>query len=142
MAQKTDYKSDKFGSRWTEDDNSRLFELLKEGKDYTDISEELNRTVRAIEIRIEKSMHHYYTKKNYSVDDLHDLTGLKKEDITLMIAKNFSNQNSDAKSSRDEKMKSSHPSKKEVNSVPLDKELLSLLKEINEKLSVLVEKMH
>lgn len=129
-----------YGSQWTDDDNIRLFSLLKEGKSYDEISEDMERTVRAVELRVEKSMYYYYTKKNHSVNDLHDLTGLDKNDITIMIAKNSFADAAKASNKNTEKEKSKN-SHLEKNNGLEDKDLLTVLLEINEKLTVIADKL-
>jgi hypothetical protein len=77
------------GAAWDEAECKKLLQLIKKGKTIEEIAKEHNRSIGGINARLRHLAFDYYNK-NYSIDDIEEITGLTKDVISATIARRTS----------------------------------------------------
>lgn len=135
------------GKVWTDKETSQLLISIQEKKSITLIANEHKRTVGGINERKKQLAFNYWLDKK-TIDDIIILTGLTKEDIEDTIKRRSAKIEAKIKEkniisnetviSRIEPVKKKFVIKKESDNI---KEIIELLKDIQSKLSILIEKV-
>ena len=80
----------RLGAPWDDDEQKQLLKSIAKGMSINDIAKEHDRTVGGIRARLRHIAVEYYNK-DYSIDDIEQLTGLEKDIIGKDIAKHLYN---------------------------------------------------
>jgi predicted DNA-binding protein YlxM (UPF0122 family) len=115
----------RLGAPWDEAECKKLLQLIKSEKSIEDVAKEHNRTPGAISARLRHLAAEYY-EKDYSIDDIEELTGLSRDIIGEAIARH---------SSAKEKPKS----KKKTSSVSTNNEVVKVLNDIKSSIDKLIK---
>lgn len=123
------YRPGRSGQPWTPQEDTKLLSLLKEGKSARVIASVLERTPYAIQCRIEGMVVDSFNK-DVSLDDISLALGVSKEEIDLIMKDHHKKEEN--KKKKEEAKKGSY----------YERESLDLLRNIDEKLSLLLNAMN
>jgi hypothetical protein len=118
----------RMGQKWDEDEELKLLTLIQQKKSVDDIAKEHQRTTGAITSHLGVLAAEYWFGDKLPIEEIARITGLTHSQIEDAIKKR-------------------KPQKEKKNTIkPVEKpsemkELISLLKEMNSKLSILLEKI-
>jgi IS30 family transposase len=121
----------RMGQKWDEDEELKLLTLVQQKKSVDDIAKELNRTSGGIHEHLRKLALEYWFGDKLSIKEISRITGLTYSQIENVIQKKKNTDNAKGESNTIEP--SENPSEMS--------EMISLLKEMNSKLSILLEKI-
>ena len=129
----------RFGQPWKDDEVIKLLSSIQKKKSIEDIATEHERTVSSIQSYIRKLAVDYYNNDKRPIEEIQKFTGLTKEQIADAIQKHeirkyISEQKASTKSKVVKKTKTEEKADTTV-------EIVSLLKDIQEKLNILVERL-
>jgi hypothetical protein len=125
------------GKRWNEEETIKLLKSIQKKKSIEEIAKEHDRTIGGINSHIEKMATDYHFNDKRSIEEIEKFTGLTKEEIEFAIKK---------REYKDAAKKLSEPKvveKKKIieEELPTMLEVVSLLKDIQSKLNMLLEKV-
>lgn len=118
----------RMGQKWDEDEELKLLTLVQQKKSVDDIAKEHERTPGAIYKHLRVLAAEYWFGDKLSIEEIARITGLTHSQIEDAIKK------------RAPPRKESNTTEPSENPSEM-KELISLLKEMNSKLSILLEKI-
>jgi len=127
----------RMGKRWHEEETIKLLKSIQMKKSIEEIAKEHDRTIGGINSHIEKMATDYHFNDKRSIEEIEKFTGLTKEEIEFAIKK---------REYKDAAKKLSEPKvveKKKIieEELPTMLEVVSLLKDIQSKLNMLLEKV-
>ena len=127
----------RMGKRWNEEETIKLLKSIQKKKSIEEIAKEHDRTIGGINSHIEKMATDYHFNDKRSIEEIEKFTGLTKEEIEFAIKK---------REYKDAAKKLSEPKvveKKKIieEELPTMLEVVSLLKDIQSKLNMLLEKV-
>ena len=125
----------RLGQAWEDDEVRKLLTSIQKKKPIELIAMEHERTVSGVRKHIEKLATDYHFHDQRPIEEIQKYTGLTKEEIEDAIRKReIRTRNSNRKK---------QPTRviSEEESVPTMKEMFSILKDIQEKLTILLEKV-
>jgi hypothetical protein len=124
----------RMGQPWNDDEIVKLLRSIQKKKPVEQIAEEHERTVGGIQSRIYTLALDYHFNDKRPMEEIQRFTGLTKEQIEAAIRKRVATES--MKKKPVEKVLAEP--KAEPNAEPTTTELLSLLKDIREKLNILL----
>ena len=124
----------RMGKRWNEEETIKLLKSIQMKKSIEEIAKEHDRTIGGINSHIEKMATDYHFNDKRSIEEIEKFTGLTKEEIEFAIKK---------REYKDAAKKSAKPKVVEKiieEELPTMVEVVALLKDIQGKLNLLLEK--
>ena len=121
----------RMGKKWDIEEVDKLLLSIQNKKSIVEIAEEHHRTTGAINSRLRQIAAKYWFINKKTIEEISEITSLTKEKIELTIKRRTI-------SNKSENKKSLYKEKIEVSSD--NKEIVSILKDIQSKLSLLIEK--
>lgn len=133
----------RIGQSWKSEEVVKLLASIQIKKSIEDIAKEHERTVGGIRSYINKLATDYHFNNKMSIEEIQKVTGLSKEEIDDAIKKRECKEAIKKNSSEIKKKTKSVVSKLETTDEyePTIKEVVSMLKDIQEKLNMLLEKV-
>jgi hypothetical protein len=127
----------RMGKGWNKEEDIKLLKSIQKKKSIEEIAKEHDRTIGGINSHIEKMATDYHFNDKRSIEEIEKFTGLTKEEIEFAIKK---------REYKDAAKKLSEPKvveKKKIieEELPTMLEVVSLLKDIQSKLNMLLEKV-
>lgn len=131
------------GQRWKDEEVIKLLTSIENKKTIEDIAKEHDRTVGGIRSYINKLATDYHFNNKMSIEEIQKVTGLSKEEIDDAVKRREYKQSLKKNSSEIKKKTKPILSKLETTDEyePTIKEVVSILKDIQEKLNMLLEKV-
>ena len=77
---------EKLGEKWTPEEETQMLKLFREGNSFKEIAEIHKRMIGGVRSRMNQIIERCY-KSGWSVDRIHNLTGMDKPEINLIIEK-------------------------------------------------------
>ncbi len=134
----------KMGQPWTKEETEQLLKSIQENKSVKIIATEHERTVGAITSRQKLLAIEYYTIEKKSIEDIEKLTGLSKSQIEFTIKKqglhSAVKEHNELTKKKIKKFIIKKETDKEVVESSDMKQIIELLKDIQSKLAILIEK--
>jgi len=127
----------RLGQPWQEDEIVKLLTSIQKKKSVGEIAKEHERTVGSITSYIKKLAIEYYLNDKRPISEIQKFTGLTKEQIEDSVQKHLL-KNTANKRVNNKVVKNTIVSEEEL---PTMLEVVSLLKDIQEKLNTLLEKV-
>ena len=133
----------RMGQRWKDEEVIKLLTSIENKKTIEDIAKEHDRTVGGIRSYINKLATDYHFNNKMSIEEIQKVTGLSKEEIDDAVKRREYKQSLKKNSSEIKKKTKPILSKLETTDEyePTIKEVVSMLKDIQEKLNMLLEKV-
>jgi predicted DNA-binding protein YlxM (UPF0122 family) len=128
----------RMGQSWEDDEVLKLLTSIQKKKPIETIAMEHERTVGGIRSRIRVLAAEYHFNDQRSMEEIQKYTGLAKEEIEDIIKRR---EIKNANSKQKKQPTSAIPKKKVDEHIPNIKEMFSMLKDIQEKLTVLMEEI-
>jgi hypothetical protein len=127
----------RMGKGWNEEEDIKLLKSIQKKKPIEEIAKEHDRTVGGINSHIQKMAADYHFNDKRSIEEIQKFTGFTKEQIEFAIKK---------REFKDAAKKLSEPKvveKKKIieEELPTMVEVVALLKDIQSKLNMLLEKV-
>ena len=128
----TEVKPSRMGNKWEDNEVQQLLQSIRKNKSIHEIAKEHERSVGAIYAQRKKLAADYWFIDKRPMEEIIQFTGLTKEEIEKVI---------EMREYKDEILQQRKLRLKKQSEHPSDiKEVLLLLKEISQKLSILIEK--
>ena len=132
----------RMGQPWKDDEVVKLLTSIQKKKSIDDIAKEHERTKGGIRAHIRQLAADYHFNNEMPIEEIQKYTGLSKEDIEDVIKRReakYSKKNSTDSVKKKIKPTISHSESTDYNELTM-KEVVSLLKDIQGKLNMLLEK--